>query len=108
MRRALVDHAREVGAQKRGGKAERISLESAELSIDAPAIDLIDLGRALEDLEAADPRLVEIIELKFFSELTDEEVAEALDLSRATVQREWAAGKRVLAQLLSEGKGREA
>lgn len=106
MRRILVEHARATGAKKRGGDADRVSLESPELLVEAPTIDILALGEALERLEAADPRLVQVVELRIFAGMTEEETAEALKVARSTVQREWAVAKRVLAELLS-GAGTE-
>lgn len=101
MRRILVEHARAVGAQKRGGGAERISLEPAGLLVEEPAIDVLILDDALSRLEAVDPRLVRLVELRFFAGFTEDETAEALGTSRSSVQREWAVAKRLLAHLLS-------
>jgi len=100
MRRILVEHARAVGAEKRGGNAERVSLEHAELIVENPTIDALILDEALARLEAVDPRLVRIIELRFFGGFSEEETAEALHISRSSVQREWAVAKRLLAHLL--------
>lgn len=101
MRRILVEHARAVGAQKRGGEAARVTLGDVEMLVEAPAIDPLILDDALEKLEKVDPRLVRIIELRFFTGLTEEETATTLGTSRATVQREWAVAKRLLAKLLT-------
>ena len=101
MRRILVEHARAVGAKKRGGEAARIALCHAELPGDAPVLDPLILDEALEELEAVDPRLVRIIELRFFTGLTEEETATVLGIGRATVQREWAVAKRLLTKLLA-------
>ncbi len=101
MRRILVEHARAVGAQKRGGESTRIALCHAEMLVEAPVLDTLILDEALEKLEAVDPRLVRIIELRFFTGLTEEETATTLGIGRATVQREWAVAKRLLAPLLA-------
>lgn len=103
MRRILVEHARAVRAQKRGGKLPHVSLESAELPALAPTIDPLVLEDALAKIEAVDERLVRIIELRFFTGLSEEETAAALGVSRSSVQREWAVGKRLLAELLKGG-----
>jgi RNA polymerase sigma factor (TIGR02999 family) len=93
MRRILVDYARRATRVKRGaGKAE-IRLEDAGPLADAKASDPVDaltLDRALSELEAIDTRQARIVELRFFGGLTVEETAAALDLSPATVKREWA------------------
>ena len=89
MRRILVNHARDRIADKRGGGAEHVPLTLAGEGIGAPAIDLLDLHEALNDLTAADPRKGRIVELKFFGGLTTTEIAENLGLSVATVERDW-------------------
>jgi RNA polymerase sigma factor (TIGR02999 family) len=89
MRCILVDHARARLTAKRGGEAQRLSLEEA---IDAPApreVDLIALDDALTDLARFDPQQARIVELRYFGGLTIEEVAQVLDISPATVKREW-------------------
>jgi RNA polymerase sigma factor (TIGR02999 family) len=88
MRRVLVDHARRVGAQKRGGGAERVSLEGLQTEERADDIDLIALETALEKLGALDPRQAKIVELRFFSGMSGQEIAEHTGVSRNTVVRE--------------------
>jgi len=90
MRRVLVNHARDRVADKRGGGAEHVPLTVAGDNIGGPPeIDFLDLHDALERLAGLDPRKSQIVELKFFGGLTMEEIAEALGVSRATVEREW-------------------
>jgi RNA polymerase sigma-70 factor (ECF subfamily) len=100
MRRILVEHARAVRAQKRGGDVE-ITLLQADVPAPASVIDPLVLDEALERIEAVDERLVRIVELRFFTGFTEEETAEALGMSRSSVQREWAVAKRLLAELLA-------
>ena len=89
MRRILVNHARDRAAQKRGGAAERVSLSVAHAIGEAPSVDLIALHDALDTLEAIDARKSRIVELKFFGGLTIAELAEVMELSEATIEREW-------------------
>lgn len=88
MRRILVDHARGRLAAKRAADTVTLTLSAA---VESRPIDVavLDLDRALERLAAAHPRPARIVELRFFSGLEIEEIAEALDLSGRTVQREW-------------------
>lgn len=88
MRRLLVDHARAHHRAKRESGGPKISLDNAVEVSFQPASDLVALDDALTRLAAFDPRKTEIIELHFFGGLGNEEVAEALGISRATVQRE--------------------
>jgi RNA polymerase sigma factor (TIGR02999 family) len=89
MRRILVNHARDRVAEKRGGGAEHVPLTLAGEGIGAPEVDLLDLHEALDELTETDPRKGRIVELKFFGGLTTEEIAEALEISSATVERDW-------------------
>jgi RNA polymerase sigma factor (TIGR02999 family) len=89
MRRILINHARDRAAHKRGGKAVQVSLSLVEAAAAGPSVELIDLEQALEQLNALDPRKARVVELKFFGGLTMDEIAEVLDISRATAEREW-------------------
>ena len=89
MRRILVNHARDREAAKRGGQAERVSLTLAGDVFHRPDVDVLALHDALDRLAALDPRKSQVVELKFFGGLTTDEIAEALELSAATVEREW-------------------
>lgn len=90
MRRILVDYAREQSRLKRGGGAIRVTLNpDASPAGDGPAADLEVLDAALTRLEERDPRQARVVELRFFGGLTGEEIAHSLDISTATVQREW-------------------
>jgi RNA polymerase sigma-70 factor, ECF subfamily len=89
MRRILVNHARDRAAAKRGSSRERVSLSLVEAPAGGPHIDLIALEEALQRLGAQDGRKVRVVELRFFGGLTMEEIAEVLEISRATVEREW-------------------
>jgi len=90
MRRILVDHARRHTAEKRGGsEQQRLSITSAEDLISQPAVDLLALNEALDELEKMDPQQSRIVELKFFGGLSITETAEVLGVGHATVEREW-------------------
>jgi RNA polymerase sigma factor (TIGR02999 family) len=90
MRRVLVDHARGHAAVKRGGGAGwRVSL-SDHVGVTPPReVDLLDLEVALDKLGTIDPRLVDLVVMRFFGGLTIEETAEAVESSPATVKRDW-------------------
>ncbi len=89
MRRILVNHARDRNAAKRDGAREQVSLSLVGDDGSAADVDLIALEDALERLAAHDARKARVVELRFFGGLTVDEVAEVLDVSRATVEREW-------------------
>ena len=104
MRRILVNHARDRVALKRGGDAEKVSLSLLESPSGQPDVDLIALEDALAQLAALDERKSRVVELKFFGGLTTEEIAEVLQISGATVEREWAFARAWLFDTI-EGKG---
>ncbi len=101
MRRILLDNARRTMAEKRGSGG-KVSLEDvAELSSDKN-VHLIELDLALQELEEFDPKQAKIIELRYFGGLTIEETAEALNISPATVKREWAMARAWLYQRVKD------
>ncbi|HEY3135308.1 MAG TPA: sigma-70 family RNA polymerase sigma factor [Blastocatellia bacterium] len=108
MRRILVERARSRRRQKRGGAAQRVSLDEAADLADQRAADIIALDDALTDLCAIAPRKGQIVELRYFGGLNIEETAEVLGVSSPTVQREWRAAKAWLYRAISEGIGDEA
>ena len=101
MRRILVDHARSRNYQKRGGNAERVSLDEAANFAEERATELIALDEALQELAKLDPRKSRIVEMRYFGGLTGEETAEVLGISTATVARDWETAKAWLLRELS-------
>lgn len=89
MRNILVDHARSHHADKRSGQQYTVSLSHADRICEKPEIDLIALHEALERLAAHDHQKSQIVELRFFGGLTIDETAEVLEISHATVERDW-------------------
>jgi RNA polymerase sigma factor (TIGR02999 family) len=95
MRRVLVDHARRRRAAKRdAGPADPVSISGvASPQREVDQVDVLALHNALSKLGELDPRQSEIVEMRFFAGLTVEEIAEVLEISPATVKREWATAK---------------
>jgi RNA polymerase sigma factor (TIGR02999 family) len=93
MRRVLVDHARARLAEKRGGGIAAISLRDNNVGGDPGAddrdVDILALHDAIERLSAFDTAQARVVELRYFAGLTIQETAEALEISPATVKREW-------------------
>jgi RNA polymerase sigma factor (TIGR02999 family) len=89
IRRILVEHARRKKRRKHGGERRRLPLEVAESLVQAPSEDLPALDEALTRLTAHDPSKAEVVKLRFFAGLTMPEIAQALGLSLATVERYW-------------------
>ncbi len=103
MRRILVDHARARSASKRSGGSTRVTLSEDAAAVDPRNVDLIDLDGALDRLEAMDPRMARVVELKYFGGLTNPEIAEVLSISLATVDRERAIATAWLRRELDRG-----
>jgi RNA polymerase sigma factor (TIGR02999 family) len=104
MRRILVDHARERHAAKRGGGLRQLTISEANAPAPSPpdeGVDVLALHEALERLAALDPDQARLVELRYFGGLSIEETAEALDVSPATVKREWAIARAWLRRELS-------
>ena len=104
MRRILVEHARRRDAQKRGGRGSRYLVETVALT-QPRAVDLIAVDDALVKLTALDAEQGRIVELRFFGGLTEEETAEALEISVSTVHRKWLLAKAFLRRELSGSSG---
>ena len=98
MRRILVDHARRKHAQKRGDGLERVTLADLDVATDAPDVDVLALDEALTALKTQDPRLEQVVSLRYFAGMGIEQVAEALGLSPATVKRDWTFARAWLAE----------
>jgi RNA polymerase sigma factor (TIGR02999 family) len=101
MREILVDHARKKHARKRGGDVTIVALDDVFEEAVKPPVDVLALDEALTELTALDPRLCRVVELKFFAGLTIDETALALNVSTATVERDWTVAKAWLHQRLS-------
>ena len=93
MRRVLVDHARARGYRKRGGGAQRVTLDEGLIASPGPTLNVVALDRALEALAGVDARKTRVIELRFFGGLSVEETAEVLHVSTDTVKRDWRLAK---------------
>lgn len=101
MRHLLVDYARARGAKKRIDGNVRISLSDVLATADPPDEDLMALDEALSRLEQIDARACRVVELRFFTGLSERETAEALDISISTLKRDWLFAKAWLFDRLS-------
>ena len=104
MRQILVDHARRAHAEKRGGGMTMITVEEVSPAFAPNIVDVLALDQALEELASMEERLCRVVELRFFAGLTIDEAAEALDVSPATVERDWAVAKAWLYDRLAGGR----
>ncbi|MGD8395169.1 MAG: ECF-type sigma factor [Candidatus Eiseniibacteriota bacterium] len=105
MRFVLVDGARRRLAQKRGGGAERITIEEHHLREEPVVLEVLALDEALVKLGERNERLARLVELRFFADLTAQETAEILGVSERTVERDWRLARSILHRWLREGDG---
>jgi RNA polymerase sigma factor (TIGR02999 family) len=103
MREILIEQARRKSSQKRGGQARRVELAEGLARIEPPADDLFALIDAVERLQAEGRRLTEIVQLRYFTDLSVEETAGVVGASARTVNRDWRPVRAWLAQQLGKG-----
>lgn len=103
MRRVLVEHARRRDAVKNGGGRYRLPLDTRVLALAQPTVDMTELNDALESLAALSPRQARVVELRFLAGMSEDEAAEALGVSRRTVQQDWRGARAWLRRELTEG-----
>lgn len=100
MRQVLVDHARRRGAEKRDG-GHQVTLEDDVLATAAPDEDILGVDEALSRLAGVAPRAARVVELRYFAGFSIEQTAETLDVSVATVKRDWLSARAWLHRELS-------
>jgi RNA polymerase sigma factor (TIGR02999 family) len=100
MRHVLVDRARERCTVKRGGVRRQITLDDEVMAAEDQPEVLLQLNEALERLATVEPRLARVVDCRFFGGMTEQETAEALDLTTRTVQRDWVKARVLLRRLL--------
>ena len=90
MRSVIIDAVRERQTQRRGGTAENLTLDTQAADLPpADEAEIMHVHDALLALEAAEPRLAKVVEMRYFGGYTEQEVAEALGLTERTVRRDW-------------------
>ncbi len=104
MRGILIDYARRRNRKKRGGGKADLNLDDVQVCAEDKLEDLITLDQAMNLLADIDGRLCRIVECRYFAGLTIEETAEALEISPATVKRDWQVAKAWLRRAISEQK----
>lgn len=107
MRRILVERARRKRGPEAGGGCSQVDLSQVDLQIQGPQTDLLALSDAIDGLEAADARAAQLVKLRFFAGMTRQEAADALGVSVATADNDWAYAKGWLRVELSESSGAE-
>jgi RNA polymerase sigma factor (TIGR02999 family) len=89
MRSVVIDYIRRAGAQRRGGKHLRVTLNTNVVdSVESPADEILRLNEFLDELSAVDARLVSIVEMRYFAALENDEIAKSLGVSDRTVRRD--------------------
>src|SRR5262249_25608356 len=101
MRRILVDHARRRLASQRGGGSRKVELDDSLLISNERLEDVIAVDEALQRLAKIDPRLSQLVELRYFTGLSVEDAAEAMGVSTTTLKRDWRSAKAWLTQELT-------
>jgi RNA polymerase sigma factor (TIGR02999 family) len=101
MREILIEQARRKGSQKRGGGGQRVELAEGLVWIEPPSDDLLALDEAIRQLQVEQPRLAEIVMLRYFTGLSAEETAEVIGESARTVYRDWRRARAWLARQLT-------
>ncbi len=96
MRQIMIDFARRKHSQKRGGGEQDLPLEEGLVAVEQEAGQLLELNRALESLGETKPRLLQVVECRFFAGLSVEETAAALGASNRTVERDWSEARKLL------------
>jgi RNA polymerase sigma factor (TIGR02999 family) len=100
MRQILVDRARKRATVKRGGAFALVTLDDEALAAEDRPEELLALDEALDRLTAVSPRLGRLVELRFFGGLSEEEIADVLQVTTRTVQRDWAKARMLLRRAL--------
>ncbi len=103
MRNILIDRVRRRLAEKRGGEVERVDVEDTQIGIEDDSIGLLALDQALTQMTDEHPRLVQVVELRFFAGLSVEETAASLNVDPSTIKRDW----RKARAFLNRALGRE-
>jgi RNA polymerase sigma factor (TIGR02999 family) len=105
MRQVLANHARDRRRDKRGGGWHRVTLNERLTSSSERDLDLLALDEALEALAKLDERQSKIVELRFFAEMNMNEIAQVMDISLSTAEREWRMARAWLSARLSDADG---
>ena len=103
MRSIITDMARTALTDRRGGDVAQVTLNTEAIeSVANPADEILEVHAALEALAVVEPRLVRVVEMRYFAGMSDNEIAQALDLTDRTVRRDWAKARLLLAHALRQ------
>jgi len=103
MRSVIVDYVRQRAAEKRGGDVDHVTLDTGVAeSIGATDQEIVDVHEALEALGKVDQRLVQVVEMRYFAGLSDDEIGAALGVTGRTVRRDWDRARLLLSEMLEQ------
>lgn len=97
MRSVIVDAVRQRQAERRGGDAQRLTLDTGWADIPAGEDEVLEVNEALTVLAEADPRAAKVVEMRYFGGYSEAEIADALDITERTVRRDWHRARMLLA-----------
>lgn len=101
MRSVVIDYLRERESERRGGQAVHVTLDTAIAeSVGVPENSLMRISDALDEIAAIDPRLVQVVEMRFFAGLTEAQIASSLGVTERTVRRDWEKARAMLSLAL--------
>ncbi|MFN0135471.1 MAG: ECF-type sigma factor [Phycisphaerae bacterium] len=103
MRHVLIDYARRAGAKKRGGDRRREIASVVDLASDDSVAEALEIDEAIEALRQHDPRAASVVHLRFYTGLSIDQTAAALNVAPATVDREWRYARAWLLRYLQDG-----
>jgi RNA polymerase sigma factor (TIGR02999 family) len=100
MRSVIIDYIRQRKAERRGGGAPHVTLDTLAEPAFTPEDEILDVHEALKVLETVDARLVQVVEMRYFAGLTDDEIGDALGVTGRTIRRDWDRARLLLSELL--------
>ena len=104
MRRILIERARRRARLKHGGGLARVDIDENDIAVGSSSEDIIAISEALDELEKYEPRIADVVRLRFFVGFTIEETAEKLAISPATVKNDWAFARAWLQRAIAESR----
>jgi RNA polymerase sigma factor (TIGR02999 family) len=100
MRSVIVDFARRRLAERRGGSLARVTLDVEQAATDSGEEEILGVHEALDRIAAVDPRLAQVVEMRYFGGLTEPEIAQALGVTERTIRRDWHKARLLLREAL--------
>jgi RNA polymerase sigma factor (TIGR02999 family) len=103
LRSVIVDSVRQHSAERRGGRQTHVTLDTTQVqSVRAPEDEIVRVSEALDELSQADPRLVRVVEMRYYAGMNEAEIAECLGVNERTVRRDWQRARLLLSLALQD------